>query len=50
MARVGGRNLAVSWIAGVICAAVVAGLAWFALPMLPVMAEFFGEGIRSMAP
>jgi hypothetical protein len=48
MARVGGRNLAVSWIAGLLCAGIVVALAWFALPMLPVMAEFFGDGIRSL--
>jgi hypothetical protein len=46
MARVGGRN---SWIAvpaGLVCAAVVAGLAVLALPMVPVTAAWVGETLR----
>ncbi|WP_433584702.1 hypothetical protein [Microbacterium hydrocarbonoxydans] len=50
MARVGGRNLAISWIAGLLCTGVVAGLAWFALPIVPTMAQFVGEGMRSVLP
>ena len=46
MARVGGRN---SWIAvpaGLICAAVVAGLTYLALPMVPVSAGWIGDTLR----
>jgi hypothetical protein len=50
MARVGGRNLAISWIAGLLCTGVIAGLVWFALPIMPVMAEFVGDGLRSILP
>lgn len=50
MARAGGRNIAVSWIAGVICAAVVAALLWFSLPMGPVMMQFVGDTLRTVAP
>lgn len=52
MARVGGRN---SWIAvpaGFVCAAVVAGLAYLALPMVPVSVAWVGDTLRraSTAP
>lgn len=50
MARVGGRNLALSWVAGVLCAGVVGALLWFATPMLPVLGEFFGEALRTVLP
>ncbi|MCK2024501.1 hypothetical protein KZC52_16340 [Microbacterium sp. kSW2-24] len=50
MARVGGRNLAMSWFAGVICAGVVAGLVWLSLPMMPVLAAFAGDTLRSIFP
>ncbi|MFS0910356.1 hypothetical protein AB3M89_01100 [Microbacterium sp. 179-I 3D2 NHS] len=50
MARVGGRNLGVSWVAGVICAGVIGALLWFSLPMLPVLAEFAGETLRTVLP
>lgn len=46
MARVGGRN---SWIAvpaGLICAGVVAGLVWLALPMVPVTVQWMGDTLR----
>lgn len=46
MARVGGRN---SWIAvpaGVVCAAIVAGLAFLALPMVPVTVTWIGDTLR----
>lgn len=46
----GGRNLAISWIAGVLCAGVVLGLLWFALPIVPAMAQFVGDGMRSILP
>ena len=50
MARVGGRNLAISWIAGLLCAGVVAGLVWLALPIMPAMAAFVGDTLRSVLP
>lgn len=46
----GGRNLAISWIAGVLCTGVVLGLLWFALPIVPAMAQFVGDGMRSILP
>ncbi|MFJ2369442.1 hypothetical protein [Microbacterium sp. NPDC087665] len=50
MARVGGRNLAMSWIAGVICTAVIGALIWFSMPMMPVLAAFAGDALRSILP
>ncbi|MBB5742166.1 hypothetical protein HD600_000663 [Microbacterium ginsengiterrae] len=50
MARADGRNLAMSWIVGVMCAAVVAALLWLALPMGPVMIQFVGDTLRTVAP
>ena len=44
----GGRNLAISWIAGLLCAGVIAGLVWFAIPIVPAVAEFVGDGLRSL--
>jgi hypothetical protein len=35
MARIGGRNTWIAVPAGLVCAALVAGLVWLALPMLP---------------
>ena len=50
MARADGRNLAMSWIAGVICTGVVAALLWLALPMGPVMVQFVGDTLRTVVP
>jgi len=50
MARVGGRNTALSWIAGLFCAGVVAVLLWLAVPMGPVMVQFVGDTLRTVAP
>lgn len=50
MARVGGRNSAISWIVGILCVGVIAGLVWFTLPLMPTMAEFVGDGLRSILP
>ncbi|MFT4259089.1 hypothetical protein [Microbacterium sp.] len=47
-AQVGGRNRAISWIAGVLCVGVIAALVWFTLPLVPVMAQFVGDGLRNM--
>ncbi|MFD5226472.1 hypothetical protein ACFWHT_12690 [Microbacterium sp. NPDC058342] len=41
-ARVGGRNLAISWIAGVLCAGVVGGLVWLSLPAGPSLLAIVG--------
>lgn len=42
--------MAVSWIAGVLCTAVVAALLWLSLPMGPVMVQFVGDTLRTVAP
>lgn len=44
----GGRNLTISWIAGVLCVGVVLGLVWLSLPLMPSMAEFIGDGLRGL--
>lgn len=46
----GGRNLAMSWIAGVICTAIIGALIWFSMPILPALAAFAGEALRSILP
>lgn len=50
MARVAGRNLALSWIAGIFCMGVIGALLWFAMPMGPVLVEFAGTVLREIAP
>ncbi|MGO1508836.1 MAG: hypothetical protein ACTHZW_12405 [Microbacteriaceae bacterium] len=50
MARADGRNLALSWIAGLICTGVVAALVWLALPMGPVMVQYVGDTLRTVLP
>lgn len=50
MARVGGRNLAVSWLVGILCAAVVGALVWLAIPIVPALASLVGDGLRSFVP
>ncbi|MDQ0728467.1 hypothetical protein [Microbacterium sp. W4I20] len=50
MARVAGRNLGFSWFVGVLCAGIIAGLMWLSLPMLPFLAEFAGNALRSALP
>ncbi|BDZ40580.1 hypothetical protein GCM10025863_31940 [Microbacterium suwonense] len=42
-ARVGGRNAAISWIVGLLCAAVVGGLIWLSLPAGPGMLALIGQ-------
>lgn len=39
-----------SWVAGVICAGIIAALLWLSLPILPVLAEFAGDALRSSLP
>ena len=50
MARVAGRNVAIAWIAGVLCAGVVLALVWLSMPMMPVLAAFAGDALRSILP
>ncbi|WAA65367.1 hypothetical protein [Microbacterium oxydans] len=50
MARVGGRNLGMSWFAGIVCVGIIGALIWLSLPMLPVLAEFAGTALRSALP
>jgi len=50
MARVAGRNVAIAWIAGLLCAGVVLALVWFSMPIVPVMASFVGDALRSALP
>ena len=47
MARTGGRNSWIAWPAGLLCAAVVAALAWLAQPMLPVSVAWMGDMLRA---
>lgn len=39
-----------SWIAGLLCAGIVAALLWLALPMAPVLIQFTGDMLRDVAP
>ncbi|MEV4775742.1 hypothetical protein LTA6_002136 [Microbacterium sp. LTA6] len=50
MSRVGGRNLAVSWVAGILCAGVIGGLLWFAVPIVPSLVELAGGLLRDAFP
>jgi len=47
LARTGGRNSWIAWPAGLICAAVVATLAWLAQPMVPVSIAWMGDMLRA---
>ena len=47
LARIGGRNSWIAWPAGLLCAAVVAALAWIAQPMLPVSVAWMGDMLRA---
>ncbi len=47
MARTAGRNLWIAVPAGLLCAAVVVALAYFAMPMVPVSVAWAGEVLRS---
>lgn len=50
MARVGGRNLGMSWFAGIVCVGIIGALVWFSLPMVPVLAQFAGDALRGALP
>jgi len=47
MARIGGRSTAHAWIGGLLCLAVVAGLCFLAMPMLPVLDQYFRDLMAS---
>ncbi|MHC2999818.1 hypothetical protein [Microbacterium sp. HJ5] len=47
MARVGGRNTWIAVPAGLACAAIVGGLVWLSLPMVPVTVAWAGEMLRN---
>jgi hypothetical protein len=47
LARTGGRNSWIAWPVGLICAAVVAALAWLAQPMIPVSVAWMGDMLRA---
>ena len=46
MARIGGRNTGIAWLAGVFCTGVIAGLVYLAAPMGPVMVNYFSGLLR----
>lgn len=48
--RVGGRSLAVSWIVGVLCAAVVGALLWLSLPAGPGLLVVVGHLLDGTVP
>lgn len=50
MARIGGRNIGMSWVAGVLCAVVIGGLLWLSLPMAPALAALAGDLLRAAFP
>lgn len=49
-ARVGGRNLAISWIVGILCAAVVGALLWLSLPAGPGVLTVIGILLDGTVP
>ncbi|MFS2242138.1 hypothetical protein [Microbacterium sp. OR16] len=49
-ARVGGRNLATSWIVGLLCAGVVGALLWMSLPAGPGLLYMIGQLIDGTVP
>ncbi len=50
MAGAGGRNVAVSWIVGVLCAVVVGVLVWCAIPLLSIAADTVGSLFGAGSP
>jgi len=50
MARVGGRNLAISWIVGLLCVGVVGALVWFAVPAGPVLVDMISASLLELSP
>lgn len=39
-----------SWIAGILCTGVVLSLVWLSFPIVPVLAAFVGDTLRSILP
>ncbi|MFJ4222808.1 hypothetical protein [Microbacterium sp. NPDC089695] len=50
MARVAGRSITMSWIAGIVCTGIVLSLVWLSMPIMPVLASFVGDTLRSVLP
>lgn len=50
MARVGGRNAVFAWIVGILCAATVLGLAYLAIPMVPVVRDWAVQTLAGPRP
>jgi hypothetical protein len=50
MGMIGGRNGWIAWPAGLLCAGVVAGLAWLAAPAVPSAILFVGNTLRNASP
>lgn len=46
MARIGGRNIGMAWVAGIVCAAVVAVLVVLAVPAIPGAVAMVGDLLR----
>lgn len=42
--------MVISWIAAVLCIGVVGALIWFSMPIVPVVASFVGDTLRSTLP
>ena len=49
-ARVGGRNLAISWIGGLLCAGGVGALLWLSLPAGPGLLFVVGHLLDGTVP
>lgn len=49
-ARVGGRNRAITWIVGILCAAVVGALLWLSLPAGPGLLVVVGHLLDGTVP
>jgi hypothetical protein len=47
VARTGGRNSWIAWPIGLLCATVVAALAWLSQPLLPVSVVWMGDMLRA---
>ncbi|UNK71609.1 hypothetical protein [Microbacterium sp. H1-D42] len=48
--RVGGRNLAISWIVGLVCAGIVGALLWLSLPAGPGLLVVVGHVLDGTVP
>lgn len=45
-----GRSITMSWIAGILCTGIVVALVWLSFPIVPVLASFVGDALRSTLP